>query len=189
LTQMSNKGKDIVITLDFRRLLAVSVLAVLTLVTVYTYMGALLAWDAPTEEISVNVDGFDTLDNYGGIVASKQYNKGDLFDLRISAEAATRYWLPPSYEDFVGNITFRVIVTIFDPSDAPILCESCTGSLEAIDSQWYYLERDMRGSFYQIPSDAVASTDYKIRVLFWSDWLPGGAAKAVQAFETSFEVL
>lgn len=186
---MSEDSRELVITLDFRKLFALSLLTVITLVSLYTYIGALLAWDAPTEEISVNVDGFDTLDNYGGPVFPRQYNKGDLFDLRIYAETAEQYWLPPSYENFVGNITFRVIVTIFDPSDAPILCESCTCSLENNTAQWYYLEKDMRGSFYQIPSDAVASAGYKIRVLFWSDWLPGGVAKAVQAYEASFEVL
>ena len=62
---MSEDSGELVITLDFRKLFALSLLTVITLVSLYTYIGALLAWDAPTEEISVQVDGFDMADNYG----------------------------------------------------------------------------------------------------------------------------
>lgn len=183
---MTEDSGEIVITLDFKKLFALSLLAIITLVSVYTYITVLLAWDAPTEEISVQVDGFDTYDIYG---LETQFNPGEQLDLEVWAETAEQYWLPPSYEDFVGNITFRIIVTIFDPNGAPMLCESCTSSLEALDTWNYFLKADMMGSYYQIPTDAVASDQYKIRIVFWSDWLPGGESKCVQAFETTFEVL
>lgn len=184
---MTEDSGELVITLDFKKLFALSLLAIITLVSVYTYIVVLLAWDAPTEEISVQCLGYDMADNYG---ANKtQFNPGDLFNLRVNSETAEQYWLPPSYENFVGDINYRIIITIFDPDDTPMLCASDTGSLSADTSQFHYLENDMLGYFYQIPSDAVASTDYKVRVVFWTEWLPGGKSKAVQAWEFSFEVL
>ncbi len=184
---MTENSGELVITLDFKKLFALSLLVIITLVSVYTYIVVLLAWDAPTEEISVQFDGYNTYDNYGA--GKTQFNPGDLLDFRVNAETAERYWLPPSYEFFVGNINYRIIITIFAPDGTPMLCASDTGSLANDTSQYHWLENDFLGYFYQIPSDAVASTAYKVRVVFWTDWLPGGKSKAVQAWEFSFEVL
>jgi len=184
---MSEDSREIVISIDFRKLFALSLLTIITLVSLYTYIVALLAWDAPTIDLTAQLDGFDTLDNYGA--SKSQFNPGDLFDLEVYVEAADRYWNSTAYDNLVDDFSFRLIVTIFDPSGAPMLCESCTDTISPADTRVYYLENDMLLSFYQIPLDAVSSTGYTIRVVLWSDWLPGGIARGIQAWEFSFEVL
>lgn len=89
----------------------------------------------------------------------------------------------------MADFSFRLIVTIFDPNGVPMLCESCTDTISPADIRKYYLETDMLGSFYQIPSDAVADPNYKVRIVLWSDWLPGGISRAVQAWELTFAVV
>ena len=183
---MTQDNGELVITLDFRKLFALSLLTIITVVSLYTYIVALLAWDAPTQELSVEANDFWTLDNYGGM--EDVFAPGDLLDVIVEADLADQYWLPPSYETFVGNISYRIILTIFDPDDAPMLCVSYSDSQPDDTQNSYYLKADMLGSFFQIPLDAEASTDYAVRVVFWSDWLPNGKAKAVQAWEYNFEV-
>ena len=183
---MTQDNGELVITLDFRKLFALSLLTIITVVSLYTYIVALLAWDAPTQELSVEANDFWTLDNYKG--TKDVFAPGDLLDVIVEADLADQYWLPPSYETFVGNINYRIILTIFDPDDAPMLCVSYSDSQPDDTQNSYYLKADMLGSFFQIPLDAEASTDYAVRVVFWSDWLPSGKAKAVQAWEYNFEV-
>ncbi len=188
---MTEDSREIVITLDFRKLFALSLLTIITLVTLYTYIIALLAWDAPTVDLATRVvdlgSNTKTLDNYGALKTT--FNQGDLFDLSVRVEAADRYWLPPSYYyDMVADFSFRLIVTIFDPNGVPMLCTSYTDTISPAGFGLYNLEADMLGSFYQIPSDAVSASNYKVRIVLWSDWLPGGIARAVQAWELTFEV-
>ena len=183
---MTDDSGELVITLDFRKLFALSLLTIITVVSLYTYIVALLAWDAPTHELSVEVNDFWTLDNYGAM--DKVFAPGDPLDVYVEADLADQYWLPPSYESFVGDISYRIILTIFDPDDAPMLCVSVSDSQPDGFAYGYNLEADMLGSFFQIPLDAVASTDYAVRVVYWSDWLPSGEAKAIQAWEYNFEV-
>ena len=183
---MTEDSRELVITLDFKKLFALILLTIIAVVSFYTYIVALLAWDAPTHEISITWNDFWTLDNYGA--PDSVFAPGDLLDVFVEANLADQYWLPPSYETFIGDISYRVILTIFDPDDAPMLCVSVSDSQPDGFPYGYKLEADMLGSFYQIPLDAVASTDYAVRVVFWSDWLPSGEAKAVQAWEYNFEV-
>ena len=184
---MTEDSGELVITLDFRKLFALSLLAIITLVSVYTYIVALLAWNAPTQELSVGFNDFWTTDIYG--VEDAVFAPGDLLDVYVEADLASDYWLVSNYYSFGGaDISYRIILTIFDPDGAPILCESVSDTQPANTIQGYYLETDMMGSFFQIPLDAVASTDYAVRVVYWSDWIPSGEAKAVQAWEYNFEV-
>jgi len=185
---MTEDSRDLVITLDFRKLFALSLLTIITVVSLYTYIVALLAWDAPTIDLATRVIGPSTrtLDNYGA--PKSNFNQGDLFDLVVSVEAADRYWLPPSYENLVTDFSFRLIVTIFDPNGVPMLCKSCTDTISPADNRLYYLENDMLGSFYQIPLDAQSASNYKVRIVLWSDWLPTGKARAVDAWELAFDV-
>ena len=188
---MTEDSREIVITLDFRKLFALSLLTIITVVSLYTYIVALLAWDAPTIDLATRVVSLgtntETLDNYG--ISKSSFNQGDLFDLSVQVEAADRYWLPPSYENLVADFSYRIIVTIFDPNGVPMLCESYTETISPADFRLYYLEADMLGSFYQIPSDAVSAANYKVRIVLWSDWLPGGIARASQAWELTFDVV
>jgi len=188
---MTQDNGELVITLDFRKLFALSLLTIITVVSLYTYIVALLAWDAPTIDLATRVvdlgSNTRTLDNYGA--PKTTFNQGDLFDLSVRVEAADRYWLPPSYENLVADFSYRIIVTIFDPNGVPMLCESYTETISPADFRLYYLEADMLGSYYQIPSDAVAASNYKVRIVLWSDWLPGGIARAVQAWELTFNVV
>ena len=188
---MSEDSRDMVISLDFRKLFALSLLTIITVVSLYTYIVALLAWDAPTIDLTTQVisigSNTDTLDNYGASKSS--FVRGDLFDISVQVEAADRYWLPPSYENLVSDFGFRLIVTILDPNGVPLLCTSCTDLISPADNRLYYLEMDMLGSFYQIPIDAVIDPNYKVRIVLWSDWLPSGVARAVQAWELTFSVV
>jgi len=186
---MTEDSGEIVVTLDFRKLFALSLLTIITVVSLYTYIVALLAWDAPTIDLATQVVSLgsktDTLDIYGASKSS--FNQGDLFDLSVQVEAADRYWVTYSYYDLVADFSFRLIVTIFDPNGVPMLCESYTDTISPAGFGLYNLEADMLGSFYQIPLDAISGT-YKVRIVLWSDWLPGGIARAVQAWELTFEV-
>ena len=189
---MTEDSGELVITLDFRKLFALSLLAIITVVSVGTYIIALLAWNAPNIDLTARVISTggtvtETLDNYG--FSKSTFNQGDLFDLRVYVEAADKYWNSTAYDNLVDDFSFRVIVTIFDPNGVPMLCESYTEPYSPGDIRFYYLENDMLGSFYQIPSDAVSAANYKVRIVLWSDWLPGGIARASQAWELTFDVV
>ena len=187
---MTEDSGELVITLDFRKLFALSLLTIIAVVSLYTYIIALGVWDAPTIDLTARVVSLgintDTLDIYGGSKSS--FNQGDLFDLSVQVEAADRYWLISSYYDLFADFSFRLIVTIFDPNGVPMLCESYTDTISPQGFGLYNLEADILGSYYQIPSDAVSDPNYKVRIVLWSDWLPGGIARAVQAWELTFEV-
>jgi len=184
---MTEDSREIVVSLDFRKLFALSLLTIITLVSVYTYVVALLAWNAPTQELSVGFNDFWTTDIYG--TQDAVFAPGDLLDVYVEADLASDYWWISNYYSFGGaDISYRIILTIFDPDGAPILCESIYDTQPAGTTQGYYLEVDMMGSFFQIPSDAAASTDYVVKVVYWTDWLPSGVAKAVAAQEYPFEV-
>ena len=181
---MSDNSKDIVINLDFRRLLAVSILATLTLVTVYTYIGALLAFDAPSFDLPLRTSDIDTLDVYD-TPNPASFARGTLIDFRIFVEAGERYL--PYLDFFAGNVTYRCIVTLYDSNDVPMLCKSTVNSILANDAYYLYLNADMMGSDYLIPTGSPTGT-WTLKVVFWTDWLLSGTTMAPLSYSQTFLV-
>lgn len=68
---MAEDSGELVVTLDFRKLFALSLLTIITVVSLYTYIVALLAWDAPTVDLATQVVSIPTntrtLDNYDAL--------------------------------------------------------------------------------------------------------------------------
>jgi len=186
-------GKEIVITLDAKRLIALGILIALGAAVTYTYIQALFAFIAPSEKyplriIEVSTQGGDT------------FSRGETVTFQVKIEMAMGYrtpygyyyWYycpPPEYyyceyyywDYFVESKTYRVIIAIMDGEKRPMkvmISSSMTitrGEIQTVSFDW------------TIPAGADTGT-YKVRAMAWSGWLPKGVALAPEAKEASFTV-
>ncbi|RLJ01883.1 MAG: hypothetical protein DRP11_03750 [Candidatus Aenigmatarchaeota archaeon] len=173
---------EIVITLDSKRLIVLGVIVVLGVAATYSYIGALFAFIAPSQDFPLKVTSVATFDTSD---ASKTaFTRGSTVRIKATVEKATDYYYNyPTYYyyyDFVGDTSYRIIITIMDGSRRPVFFKYTTKTISPGSSQ-------VTSYDYKIPSTASAGT-YTIRVMVWSDWLPSGDALAPEAGEKTFEV-
>ncbi len=167
------------IIIDRKKALAIGIIFGLTIIIAYTYIGALLAFVAPSETFPLRVTELDTLDDN---VTEVNFDIGDDVRVNVTVEKAEAYYInfPISYDNitFLGNTTFRIIVTILNEDRMPVYVNPPTSSTIAPDSSIVFT--------YVYPT--VATGTYTIRVMVWSDWLPGGVALSDVTEEVTFNV-
>jgi hypothetical protein len=181
---MSINDEKIVITIDAKRLLAIAILAVITVGTLYSYIVALYAFIAPKPDpylypFVATGDTYDTSNNLQDTFSTKS-----IVRVKGTVEKATAYWIIPysSYTSLSGSTSYRVFIQIIDPNDQPFKsCYTATGSLTPGGSKEYAAD------FYL---DIGASTGtYTVLMYVWSDKLPNGVSLTPSvAFLGNFEV-
>ena len=167
-----------VISLGSRRLLVLGVVAVLCFVATCSYIVALFAFIAPSQDfpLEVTVATFDTGNN-----PQSSFVRGTTVRIKATVEMATGYYFVyPNYYDFVGDTSYRIIFAVMDGGRSPVFFQSTTTSISpgAIQVTSYD---------YAISSGAATGT-YTIRVVVWSDWLPSGVALVPSAGTQTFQV-
>ena len=199
---MSSEGGEIVLTIDLRRLLALSVIFILTVVTAGSYLIALFAFIAPSEEIPLQVTSVATYDTSD--VSETFFARGSTVRIKATVEKATgyyyntysyyypyyntyTYYYPYTYYDYTYyyyydhvDTTYRIIIAVMDSNNRPVFFESTTKTI--------WPGQSLVTSYdYAISSGASTGT-YTIRVMTWSDWLPHGVTMMETVGEGSFEV-
>ena len=172
-----------VITLSGKKMLSLVIIASLTIAIVYTYVVALLAFVAPSETFPLEVVQLDTLD-FSNATASS-FNQGDKVRVNITVEMAHAYYVnfPISYyyTDFLDDTSYRVIVTIMDPNKMPVFFASDINTVYPSGVDVYIYDYTVSGS--------ASLGEYTVRVMVWSDWLPGGLALSELAKEVTIDVV
>jgi len=176
-----DSSKEIVITLDAKRLIALSILAVVGFAAVYTYIGALFAFNTPTQELPIRVNTVKTYDT--GDVIKDSFNKGGTARVKATIEMAMTYSMYSYYSYysyFAGSESYRIIFTISDGSSRPMYIVSETSTIIPGQVKTHSID-------WVIPLGADAGT-YTVMVYIWSDFLPGGVVLAPTGGSKTFTV-
>jgi len=181
---MSINDEGIVVTIDAKRLIAITILAIITISTLYSYIIALFAFIAPYSGTYLfDVTEANTYDTSN--VVKHTFSKGSTVRVKATVEKATDYFttVPPSYiyTSISGSSPYRVFIQINDPSNQPYkTCYTATGSLAPGGSIQYTAD-------FGIGSGAAAGT-YRVEVYVWSDKLPDGRSLTPTIESFTFEV-
>jgi hypothetical protein len=153
----------------------------LLVITSYTYFLALFAFVAPSRDSPLDIIQVQTLNTSN--VAQIVYSKGATVRINSSLEKALSYVNIPwsySYFDFVGNTSFKIIISIVNQNQVPVFLQSMQTSLSPGVSKNIAID-------YLISASA-SSGIYTYQVMVWSDWLPDGSALSDSAWEGTFTV-
>ena len=180
---MSTNDEGIVVTVDAKRLIAITILAVITISTLYSYIIALFAFIAPfpgTYLFQANSGLYDTSNN----PLTPPVSRGTTVRVIATVEKATDYFntAPPTYTytSLSGSTSYRVYITIKAPDNSVVKFYTATGSLAPGDSVPYTVDA-------YIASGAPEGT-YNVQVLVWSDKLPDGSSHTPTVEEFEFTV-
>jgi len=178
--------KTIVIELDGKKTIVLVLTLAIGIFSLYGYITALFAFISPSQGLPLDITGLATYDP--GDNPKTSFSRGDTVQIKATVEKATDYYYYyyyyyyPAYYyyDFVGETSYKVIVTVMDSKDRPVFI----GSYETTISPGESIQTSFS---YAIPTGASTGT-YKIRAMAWSDWLPDGIALAPEAMGITFEV-
>lgn len=164
---MSIDNNEIVVTLDMKRILAISLLAVISIYTIYSYSVALFAFVANDNTVLFRVTNFDTYTT--GDVQQDSFTLGTNVRVKASIEKATAY-TNPSYSVISDPTTCKVsVIVYYDDSGVvnPIGFYTGTVTLQPGISEDIQLD-------VKVPNDGVTGANYYAKVFVWDDYLPGG---------------
>jgi hypothetical protein len=173
--------KEIVINIDSKKLFSAAIALSLLIIISYSYLTALFAFDAPSEDTPLRLNQVVTLDASNNSQTS--FNPGETVRINSTIEKAARYLIfrySNMYYDFIGDTSFRIIIAIADGSKEPVYFQSTqdvisVGSIESV-------------FFDYVISAGADSGTYTYKVMVWSGWLPSGLASSTYAWEGTFTV-
>jgi hypothetical protein len=176
---MAEYADDIVITLDPKRLFALGILAIISVMTVTSYMVALSQFTSPSQEFRFQGSVGSIEDYY--FASASSFSAGETVRITGIVLYADQYWAVSDYYSFVGTISAKWIVVVLDPNHLPVHMES--GTLTGAGQS----DQELPEVSFVLPGSA-ASGLYTIRVMAWSDWLPTGDTLTVKVEEDTFAV-
>ena len=171
---------EIVIDLDKKKIIVAGVLLITVVFVTSSYMLALFAFDAPTEDLPLRVFEVDSLD--ASNVSTSTFSVSEAVSINVTIEKALRYLNFPftyDYFDFLGDSTCTVLVTILDGSKQPI--GNVKSDVATVSVGGYT-------SVYFVYASGFSAGSYTARVVLWSDGLPNGKAMSYSAGEVTFSV-
>ena len=179
---MNDRQTEIAIELDAKRLLALSVLAIITVSVMYSYIIALFAFVAPSASKPLHINTVSTTDFDG--VTKTSFARGDNVAFSIAIEHGTDYYYNlPNYYDyysFTEATSYLVLVQVMKGT-TPVFLGFVKQPISPGGVQ-------TMGVGYRIAGNAPLG-QYTATVLVWSDWLPDGSVLADNsAQEVSFTV-
>lgn len=173
---MSYTNREFTININAKRLIALSIIGIITLVSVGSYIIALLAFVSPTEELRWEAEVVDFVYYWGGSQSS--FNPGDEIVIKGTVIEGDE-WGPYAYT-FDNPISVRWIINVKGPNDEAVYFTSGTNS-SAID------DFDIPDVRFTLPSDA-ANGQYTARLMLWTGWLPSGDTRTLHMTELTFDV-
>jgi len=169
---------EIVIELTPKKLLALSLLTLVGVGALYSYVIALYAFTAPSQDLSLRFNSVGTYTT--GDVMKPAFAKGDTVRIKIVFEMADYYLFASSYYSFSSFESYRLIYTVVDGSGMPVYFSSTTGNINPAQ-----VKND--SADYLSLSSAAAGT-YTVKVYLWCDWLPSGEALAPGGGSATFTI-
>jgi len=167
--------KTIIIDLDGKRTIVLVLVLAIGVFSLYGYITALFAFISPSQGLPLDITGLATFDP--GDNPKTSFSRGDTVRIKVTVEKATDYYYYSAYYyyypayyyyyDFVGETSYKVIVTVMDSKDRPVFIDSYETTISPGESK-------EKSFSYVIPTGASTGT-YKIRAMAWSDWLPDGS--------------
>jgi len=108
--------------------------------------------------------------------------RGNTVRINSTIEMAFEYVNYPGsyYYYFTNDVSFKIIVTISDPSKMPVFFSYSDKVISAGDSLYDMVD-------FNIPSGATVGT-YYVKVMVWSVWLPNGVPLSIFVGEMTFSV-
>jgi hypothetical protein len=174
---MSVEEKEITINIT-RRILALSILAIIGFAAVWTYGVTLFAYITPNPDLDMRVNSVSTSDTSNNPKSS--FNKGETARIFSSIEKATAYSMNYYYYYFVGGESYRLVFTVTDNLNRPVYFGWLTDTINPGQVNLY-------SSDYAIPTSASAGS-YTVNVYIWSEFLPSGEALAPTGGSVTFTV-
>lgn len=178
---ISDLKNEFVINLNSKKLISAGIVLGIVVVVFFSYIYALFAFVAPSGDFPLEITKVSVLDSTNQPQIT--FNEGDLVRINSTLEKALSYVNFPfsyAYYDFVGDTSFKIIVTVIDSNKMPVFIQSTQKNLAPGSVVAEYFD-------YTIQSGAASGT-YKINVMVWSDWLPGGKALSELGWEVTITV-
>jgi hypothetical protein len=163
---MSTNDEEIVVTIDAKRLIAIGLLAILTVATLSSYIIAILAWVAPDADYLTKVTDLDT---YDGAVQDSTFDPGDTVTVKATIEKATAYSLP-SYTVVSDSSAARIFIVVYYDSGTKLqLLHIYTTTKTLTPGVPVQVQTQ-----YKLSSSATTSSNYYVHCLVWDTTLPNG---------------
>ena len=167
---MSFNDEEIVVTIDAKRLIAIGLLAILTVATLSSYIIALFAWQADwNTDPFLKVMNLETQTSGGSPTAI--FSAGDTVQVEATIEKATAY-NNPSYTVLTESTTARIFIVVFDASSTTYELLHYYTTTITLDPGPINAQ-DITTSF-RLSSGTSAHTEYYVHCLVWDDYLPDG---------------
>ena len=151
------------ISIDGRKFVGFSLILVISIFTVATYLIALYAFVAPSEDFPLDVVNIGTYD--AGDNPSASFSRGDTVTINATVEMATHYYynLPYTLDNnsFTADVSYRVIIAVRDKNNQPVYFKYSAKTISVGQQQ--------ETSYpYKIGSTAVKG-QYTVEVMAWAD--------------------
>ena len=156
-----------------KKILIPSILIVVTLLSLHSYLVALNAFISPTSDLR-----WDGTVEY---INKPTFSAGDTVTITDFFEQGETYFSKGNYYFFVGSESIRWIAVIKDQNNMPVYIESesignASGDITINDIT------------FSLPANAATGT-YTVKLMIWTDWLPDGETRTNVIHETIFEVV
>jgi hypothetical protein len=166
--------------------MAIAILAIITVSTLYSYITALFAFIGPypgtypLDVIDANTGTFDTSNN-----PSASFSKGSTVRVKARVEKETGYYTNPppdytSYTSISGSSSYRVFITIKGPSGKVVQFYTATYTLNQGEYKDYTVDSSI--------SSSATSGAYTVKILVWSTSLPSGVSQTPDIKTLTFTV-
>lgn len=176
---MAEDSGELVVTLNFKRFVALSIIAMITIISVGSYVVALLAFNSPSYELRWSASITDIYYSYFND-GKDPFNPGDQVTIESTGIEGDQYWATSSYYAFTDNINVRWIIIVKDPNNMPVHFTS--GTLDGVGGSVV-----IPSVYFNLPSNAVTGS-YTARLILWTDWLPSGDSRTLIVDQLSFNV-
>ena len=163
---MTINNTEITINLDAKKLVALTLLTILSIYTLYSYSTALYAFIAPNNSTPfVRVTDFDSYDTSNTLKAT--FTVGQTARVKGTVEKATGYYTTaPAYTSIYGTTATKISVSIYyDNSGTVEILKFSTAAVTLTPGVPYNIQLD----------HSVSSTGtYYAKIFVWDDYLPSG---------------
>ena len=163
---MSINNQEITINLDAKRLVAITLLAVISIYTLYSYSVALFAFIAPDNTTPfLRVTNFDSYDTSNTL--EDTFAIGATARVKATVEKATDYFtIPPAYTSISGTTTAKISVSIYyDNAGTTKILKFYTTSVTLTPGVPKNIQID-------VPTSTAGT--YRAKIFVWDTYLPTG---------------
>jgi len=167
---MSIDNQEITINLDAKRLVAITLLAVISIYTIYSYSIALFAFiNVDANPPFIRVTSHNTYDTSN--VQTDSFARGTTARVKASVEKASDYFtVAPAYTSFTESTTSKISVIVYYEDGGVInILKIQSKSVTLQPGVPYNIQLD-----FTIPSNAVTGTHYYAKIFVWDEYLPSG---------------